>query len=78
MNIEHITTGTLPTSAFKHLYVTSSNTLTFPKRSEWHCQMFGAGKDFIYTPLEGNEPNWFWRKMQYLCFGNKWIKGKVI
>jgi hypothetical protein len=27
-----------------------------------------------WRPLKGKEPNWFWRKMQYLCFGNKWVK----
>jgi len=24
--------------------------------------------------IEGKEPNWFWRKMQYLILGNRWEK----
>jgi len=29
---------------------------------------------FIH-PLNGKEPNWFWRTMQYLILGFKWRKG---
>ncbi len=43
--------------------------------SEWKCQLFGGGElGMTWTPLKGDEPNWFWRWMQYLCFGNRWIK----
>ena len=43
-----------------------------PKLSEkWECQLFGQ-RDFILTPQEGKEPNFFWRWMQYLLVGNKW------
>ena len=44
--------------------------------SDWRCRLFGAGEDdgISWTPLKGKEPNWFWRKMQYIIFGNKWIK----
>ena len=34
-----------------------------------------------WKPALGGEPNWFWRKMQYFVFGNRWVKevgdGKV-
>lgn len=47
----------------------------YPERSEWFCELFGTGKDgIIVNPLKGEEPNWFWRKMQYLLVGNKWYK----
>lgn len=51
-------------------------TFTQPEMSEWVCYMFGAqdGWGFLFQPPKGKEPNWFWRKMQFLCFGHKWIK----
>ena len=47
-----------------------------PEYSEWQCYMFGGkpGEGISWRPRKGQEPNWFWRKMQYLCFGNKWVK----
>ena len=43
--------------------------------SDWECQLFGTGQHgFVYTPIKGHEPNWFWRWMQYICFGNKWVR----
>ena len=47
-----------------------------PVPSEWKCELFGI-KYMILVPEKGKEPNWFWRNMQYLCFGNKWIKPKT-
>ena len=44
--------------------------------SKWTCQLFGSDSDIEWTPQKGKEPNWFWRTMQYLCFGNKWIKAQ--
>ena len=48
-----------------------------PKYSNWECYLFGA-KDrdsgITWHAFVGNVPNWFWRKMQYLCFGNRWVK----
>jgi len=45
------------------------------KPSEWTCYLFGAKNEGItWQPSEGNVPNWFWRTMQYLVFGNRWIK----
>lgn len=38
--------------------------------SEWTCHLCGC----TYTPRKGQHPNWFWRKMQYLIFGARWIK----
>ena len=43
--------------------------------SEWKCLMFGS-TDFIFIPLKGDEPNWFWRWTQHLILGHKWIKEK--
>lgn len=41
---------------------------------KWKCEMFGSGPNgIVYTPPVGNEPNLFWRYMQYLCFGHKWV-----
>ena len=46
-----------------------------PALSEWECWLFGGdANSIVYRPLEGNEPNWFWRLMQYLCFGCRWRK----
>ena len=44
--------------------------------SAWECRLFGAtgGFGFAWIPEKGKVPNWFWRKMQYLCFGNRWVK----
>lgn len=43
--------------------------------SKWRCYMFGGDNmGLVYTPRIDQVPNWFWRKMQYLCFGNKWVK----
>ena len=49
-----------------------------PKPStNWHCQLFGGGPTgMILIPPEGKEPIWFWRWMQYVCFGNKWVRKK--
>lgn len=57
------------------------NTLPFslPHRStEWECHLFGSiGREgIIWIPPKDGIPNWFWRKMQYLILGNKWVKQK--
>lgn len=46
------------------------------KNSEWNCYCFGAkdGEGIVWTPSEGKVPNWFWRKMQYLILGNRWVR----
>ena len=53
--------------------------LTFPRDpalSEWQCHLFGStiGHSITWRPIKGQEPNAFWRWMQYLCFGNRWVK----
>jgi hypothetical protein len=50
--------------------------LTIPEKSEWKCYLFGSqdGGGFVWYPNKGVEPNWFWRKMQFLILGNKWVK----
>lgn len=55
--------------------LTNLRMLNLPELSDWQCYTFGMGKMGIcFRPLKGKEPNWFWRKMQYLVFGNKWVK----
>ena len=50
--------------------------LTLPESSDWECYLFGSskGNGITYIPIKGNEPNFFWRWMQFLCFGNRWTK----
>ena len=58
-------------------YVVSAQPVVFnaPELSEWKCELFGSGPNGIcFRPTKGHEPNWFWRWMQYLCFGNRWYK----
>jgi hypothetical protein len=48
-----------------------------PEMSEWQCYLFGnkpGGFGVVWRPHKGNEPNWFWRKMQYLILGNLWVR----
>jgi hypothetical protein len=53
----------------------TNRTIELPEYSEWRCELFGMGDYAItFRPIKGQHPNWFWRKMQYLCFGNKWVK----
>jgi len=49
-----------------------------PEQSEWECHLFGADSELVLTPPKGKEPNFFWRWMQYICFGNKWVKKEKI
>jgi hypothetical protein len=45
------------------------------KYSKWKCYLFGnhpGAQGIVWTPLEGQEPNAFWRFMQWLVFGNYW------
>lgn len=45
--------------------------------SGWRCELFGVGPTGIVVfPPKGRVPNWFWRSMQYLILGNKWIREK--
>jgi hypothetical protein len=46
------------------------------EQSEWHCKLFGGGGGIDWRPAKGQEPNAFWRWMQYICFGNRWVKDK--
>ena len=52
--------------------------INVPESSDWECEMFGTGRGIVYCPKLGQEPNWFWRKMQYLAFGNRWVKAQHI
>jgi len=59
-----------------------NNIITTPKEkfSPWVCYLFGTyGKKtqiILNCFIIGEEPNWFWRLMQFLLLGNKWIKEK--
>ena len=53
--------------------------ISVPIMSKWDCYLFGNSPEhggIIWNPEEGKVPNWFWRKMQYLILGNKWVKKK--
>jgi hypothetical protein len=45
----------------------------------WECDLFGLGGGYVLHLEAGKPyPNWLWRKMQYLAFGNRWrYVGKV-
>lgn len=43
----------------------------------WECECFGCGRGIVITPRRDQVPNFFWRWMQWICFGNKWIKKDV-
>ena len=45
-----------------------------PELSAWHCELFGMGNRLTIRPEKGKVPGWFWRIMQYLILGNRWIK----
>ena len=47
---------------------------SIPEYSDWECHLFGMHTGIIVRPIKGNVPNFFWRWMQYLIFGNKWRK----
>ena len=43
--------------------------------SKWKCELFGCGQALVLNPSANKPiPNYFWRWMQFLCFGNRWIK----
>lgn len=50
-------------------------TIYNPPLSDWECLMFGGTREngMRWRPEKGREPNWFWRKMQFLVFGNRWV-----
>jgi hypothetical protein len=58
---------------------TETFTLNIPERSQWRVWLMGdhdSGQHgaIVYNPVKGQEPNWFHRKMQELCFGFQWRK----
>ena len=48
--------------------------LELPQQAGWSCQLFGCGTAIVIRPNIGQVPNRFWRFMQWLAFGNRWIK----
>lgn len=53
---------------------TKSYDVNWPEPSDWECELFGTGQSLVLRPSKDKVPNWFWRQMQYICFGNKWKK----
>jgi hypothetical protein len=45
-------------------------TIFIQEYSEWQCEIFPGTR---WTALKGKEPNWFWRKMQFLILGFRWV-----
>lgn len=57
--------------------LTSSYAINLSKPSNYTCYMFGnrpGGGGIIYTPSEGQVPNWFVRWMMRICFDCLWVK----
>ena len=51
--------------------------IKIPEPSEWHCELFGTGPEgIVLRPTKGREPNFFWRWMQFIFFGNKWVHSR--
>ena len=50
-------------------------TIKLREKSEWRCELFGTGPDgLVLRPYKGNEPNFFWRWLQFIFFGNRWVR----
>ena len=47
--------------------------LVSPPPLTWQMQ-FGDDPYCVTYKISGKGPNWFWRKMQHLCFGFVWTK----
>lgn len=57
----------------------SENKIELTELPEWKCFLFGGTEKFsgiCWLPPKGEHPNFFWRWMQYIFFGNKWVKIK--
>jgi hypothetical protein len=65
-----------PEYSFPNHPIIPKTTLFFDDRplSKWQCRI--SGNALVFTPKEGDQPNWFNRKMQELCFGFKWVKNE--
>ena len=50
--------------------IEEETTFSIPE-NKYECEMFGTD---CWTWQSPTQPNWFWRWMQYICFGNKWRK----
>lgn len=48
-----------------------------PESSEWECCLFGDSNGPAFIPKRGGEPNFFWRWMQFMCFGFRWRKRRA-
>jgi hypothetical protein len=68
--------STLYTFAEPDKFTATPHLISFPEPSDWKCYLFGGShtSSIVWTPTKGEVPCWFWRKMQWLFFGNKWVK----
>ncbi len=59
-----------------YTYFIGENEYSEYKYSEWTCYLFGGDSNcgITWNPLIGKHPNFFWRWMQFICFGNRWVK----
>lgn len=51
-------------------------TVRLPEKSNWECELFGFGRQLVFVPNKNEVPNFFWRWMQFVCFGCVWRKRK--
>lgn len=64
---------------FSYVYTPGDSIVTTKieyQGSGWECELFGMGRQIVVNPNKEMVPCWFWRKMQYLFFGNVWIHVK--
>lgn len=78
-NNSNTTTFTFESSGTDCYYTSGKSVpVYYPERSEeWKCELFGTGECLVLIPRKDKVPNWFWRKMQYLILGNKWVRTKT-
>lgn len=65
---------TYTVSSSAESWTTTNSYVDWLEPSGWECELFGTGQCLVLRPKKDKVPNWFWRQMQYLCFGNKWKK----
>jgi len=78
-----VNTGIIPSITYTGTGIGTVNPSTLyinnPPLGNWTCYLFGNKPNtsgITWRPVKGQEPNWFWRKMQWLILGNLWIKDK--
>ena len=64
----------MDTSEYDKAHPMPEYKIQLPPPDAWKCDLFGCGSAFQLRRPEGKQPNWFWRRMQYLLIGNKWTR----